>query len=72
MKYNFRNSPEDIEWLRSTHLPTLPASCRSYILHGNEDAPTKVEAYDTDMPTYDQAPDFVWIVDWSLPKDKGT
>jgi hypothetical protein len=50
----FLNDPEDVEWLLSTHLKgqTL-APFASFVLYGNEDAPTRLDLYVSEDPTYD-------------------
>jgi hypothetical protein len=54
------NEISDIDWLRDVHLPQLPANIRCAYLHGNEDAPTKIEAWYCTTPMRDALPDFVW------------
>lgn len=57
MRHNFCNSPEDIEWLNSTHLkgvtlPTIFKGFKSFEIIGNEDAPEEVKLYVDADPLY--------------------
>lgn len=57
MRYNFCNSPDDIEWLNSTHLkgvtlPTIFKGFQSFVIIGNEDAPEEVRLYLDVDPKY--------------------
>jgi hypothetical protein len=55
---HFMNEPEDCRWLRETHL----AGCadvpefQSFLLHGNEDCPDKLELYALREPHYRTKP----------------
>lgn len=54
MKQTFLNSPEDILWLKSTHLKKRnPPPFRSFILYGNEDAPERLELFSSESPDWD-------------------
>ncbi len=44
------NSAADMKWLRDVHLPGLPAKYKSAVLHGNEDAPDRIEIYERRAP----------------------
>jgi hypothetical protein len=57
------DTPEDIEWLRSTHVLTLPTDIQFAILYGNEDSPVKVEGWKSFNPHYQSKPDFVWVME---------
>ncbi len=59
MAQTFLNTPADIAWLRDVHCPNMPLGIRSAILHGNEDAPVKVEAWRTVNPHHMAPPDYV-------------
>ena len=50
MNQSLLNTPEDLEWLRSTHCPTLPLEMKCVVLHGNEDFPELLECYDSAEP----------------------
>jgi hypothetical protein len=52
-RHTFLNDPEDITWLRETHIPDLPQSIRSAVLYGNEDFPKRVDAYEEVDPSLD-------------------
>lgn len=55
MNRTFLDSPEDVKWLRETHLShvtSLPAF-KSFVLEGNEDAPDRVLLYTAKSPRYD-------------------
>lgn len=41
----FMNEPDDIAWLRSTHLKGVSTAFESFVLVGNEDAPEAVYLY---------------------------
>ena len=42
----FLNTPDDCQWLRDTCLGgRTDLAFKSFVLYGNEDAPTKVELY---------------------------
>ena len=60
-QYTALTTAEDIEWLRSTHVPTLPLDIKYVVLEGNEDSPSKVEGWKDQMPDYFTPPDFVWV-----------
>ena len=53
----FLNTPEDCEWLRTTHLKAIgfPAF-ESFTLAGNEDSPHSVELYARRKPEYNEQP----------------
>jgi hypothetical protein len=46
----FLNTPADMQWLRETHFPHLPIWFHSAAMYGNEDAPTKIDAYFSTNP----------------------
>jgi len=56
MSHIFLNTPEDCQWLRSTHLGGQDLKFESFVLYGNEDCPTKVELYFTQDPLYTDEP----------------
>lgn len=61
----FLDKPEDIQWLRETHLknvPNLPAF-KSAIIVGNEDCPERIVCYKFKSPRYDACP----VLDHSEP-----
>lgn len=45
--------PDDVEWLKSTHLKDKTLNFKSYILYGNEDWPERLELHDSADPTVD-------------------
>jgi hypothetical protein len=60
--HTFLNTPEDMEWLRETHLPGLSNRFNSALIFGNEDSPDTIQVYldaeprVTDLPvTYVQS-----------------
>lgn len=62
MKEHFYNSPEDCDWLRVTHLrhvklaKDLFVNFKSFVLHGNEDCPHKIELYSKTNPNISDKP----------------
>lgn len=55
-KKTFLNDEEDLNWLRSTHCRDLPREAKSFILYGNEDSPSRVEAFDSEDPEIGDKP----------------
>lgn len=58
MKNAFLETPEDVQWLRETHLkgvvsPSDFAAFKSAIMQGNEDAPHAVNLYADAEPRFD-------------------
>ena len=50
-KTTFLNEPTDCQWLRDVHLGgRTDDKFESFVLYGNEDAPTKVDLYFTQDP----------------------
>ncbi len=45
MKEAFLNTPDDMQWLREVHWPTLPPEYKSALITGNEDAPEAIAAF---------------------------
>ena len=61
---DLHNSLEDIGWLLSTHLKEKnPPVFNSFILHGNEDCPQKVELFKKQMPYCHSKPIAVYVTD---------
>lgn len=58
-RLTYLDSPADIDWLRSTHCPAIPAGIRYAVLHGNEDSPVRVECFASE-PMIDDKPDYDW------------
>lgn len=57
MQQQFFSSPEDCEWLRSTHLGgRKDLMFGSFILIGNEDCPTAVHLYPDPWPLISDEP----------------
>lgn len=58
MKLQYCDSPEDIEWLKSTHLKnaSFVLEFGAFVLHGNEDAPERVDLYPTASPNWNEQP----------------
>jgi len=54
------NTPEDMAWLRETHLPNLHARFESAIIYGNEDSPDQIECYITQDPELTDFPE-IWV-----------
>lgn len=55
MKQQFLNELDDCDWLRTTHLNHTLHEFRSFILYGNEDAPTGADLYKDRLPAvYDE------------------
>lgn len=50
------NAPEDMKWLRDVHLHGLPPKYESAVVHGNEDSPSRIEAYLNLNPTIHDVP----------------
>lgn len=53
---SFLDTPEDMKWLRDVHLQGLPSEYESAVVHGNEDFPSRIEAYRTPNPTVNCIP----------------
>ncbi len=47
------DDPEDMKWLRETHLPELPEKFKSALVYGNEDSPDKIVVYEDEDPRFD-------------------
>ena len=56
MRTTILDTAEDIEWLRSTHCPTLPLEAKFAVLHGNEDSPDLIEWFDSAEPLHTDKP----------------
>ena len=56
----YLDSEEGMRWLRETHCPKMPARMTCAVLYGNQDSPTKVEAWEVTNPHYQAPPDYVW------------
>ena len=50
------DTDEDMKWLRDVHLPKLPATYKSAIIHGNEDYPDRIEVYAKRAPLVTDEP----------------
>ena len=59
MKQTYLDLPEDLEWLRQVHCPDLPRNIIAAIITGNEDAPSKVEAWNIGNDNADASADYV-------------
>lgn len=73
-KETFINKPEDIQWLKDTHLKGLELpTFKSFVLHGNEDCPEKIDLHAAKMPNYDADPAAVYYLQddqsYKLPQD---
>lgn len=56
-RQTFMNKKEDLDWLKSTHLKGKKhPAFKSFVLHGNEDSPSKVELHEHKMPHYQAKP----------------
>ena len=66
--YSYLETPEDIEWLRSTHIPTLAADVLVVVLDGNEDSPERCACYTSQNPYYAADPDYLFT--YSEKEDK--
>jgi hypothetical protein len=58
MRIIYLGGDNDMQWLRTTHWQNLPADARCALLHGNEDAPEKIEAWRSDNPKHQQPADY--------------
>lgn len=60
----FMNEPEDVRWVRSTHLrgKRLPPFA-SFTLAGNEDSPARLDLYTSRKPEYNERPVVVFVQD---------
>ena len=47
----FFDSPEDVEWLRTTHLNETKHEFKSFLMEGNEDSPTALDLFATSDPS---------------------
>lgn len=64
LKTAFYNTPSDCDWLRSTALKQIECPpFMSFELHGNEDAPAKVDLYANFRPNHDEKPTAVYAMD---------
>lgn len=60
MRQQFLNSPEDCDWLRSTHLGgRTDWLFGSFVLFGNEDSPNEVHLYADPEPLISDEPHIV-------------
>lgn len=56
--------PLDLEWLETHACPAAKGQgLRFAILYGNEDSPSKIEAWCVRNPCVTQPPDFLWHAD---------
>jgi len=46
------NTPEDMRWLRETHLPKMEYRFHSALLIGNEDSPEEIHLFEEQDPLY--------------------
>ena len=60
-KQTFLDTDEDMAWLRAVHCADMPQGMLCAILTGNEDAPSKVEAWKARNPRHDAKPDYVRV-----------
>lgn len=51
------DTADDLQWAREVY--AVPDWAQCCIVHGNMDAPDKIECYRVPMPAFDQAPDCV-------------
>jgi hypothetical protein len=59
----FLNGKEDVKWLKETHLKEFKGlKIGSFMLHGNEDCPEKLELFPVKMPRYDAKPSAVFVL----------
>lgn len=58
----FLNTSEDMKWLRDVHIPDLPPEYEAAVVHGNEDSPSQIEAYQNPNPTIQEKP-LVFVAD---------
>lgn len=67
------NKIEDMKWLREVHLPTLPYQFKSALIYGNEDSPSRIDAYLEREPAHDDqylrhiAKGPGYMVEWIVP-----
>ena len=57
----FMNTPEDMGWVAGRF--NLPGEWGSAVIHGNEDAPEKVELWYATEPAHNQEPDSILTAD---------
>jgi len=50
------NAPADMRWLRDVHLPGLPKKFKAAVIHGNEDAPERIDVYSRKNPFLSDIP----------------
>lgn len=50
------NTEEDMQWLRDVHLPNLSPNYKCAVIYGNEDWPDRIEVYEDENPTIEDAP----------------
>ncbi len=58
MRVAFMNEPDDVQWLKETHLKGVPLPFKyerfhAFVLQGNEDAPHAVNLYASIDPNHD-------------------
>ena len=66
MREQFLNAKADCQWLRDTHLTGAAKHnirFRSFILYGNEDAPEKIDLYESKDPDYRDLPVYILVQD---------
>lgn len=57
LKTKFFNTPDDCDWLRAGALMALESPpFASFVLHGGEDAPARVELYAKNKPAHNDRP----------------
>ena len=54
LRTTYLDSPSDLQWLRDVH--NVPVRTRVAVLHGNEDAPKRIECYSQNRPLIDDKP----------------
>ena len=63
MKEIFLDTPEDCQWLRDVHLGgRTNYKFESFVLYGNQDAPTRVDLYTTADPLFTDEPHTITFI----------
>ena len=55
-KISMLDTPDDMRWLRDGHLPKLSKKYKAAVITGNEDCPTRIEAYRRVKPRVSDKP----------------
>ena len=60
---SYCDKPEDVKWLKETHLKGTKYDFKSFVMQGNEDAPVRIFLFDNDNPKVCEAPMACYVTD---------